>query len=342
MPTKRVVTQVFKNRNYSYEDTDENMQNYMVPSPQMMHGHHGMGMDYGYHSPGGARRYSLPPAPYNDERRRYDDQRNDQHQKQGYDTNSLPRNMDKKRHRARSHSKNRNRKQNNPNAQQQIRNDRRRSMDNFMYNPGRRNASRDPSPHVWEATNNPAGYASNWRGPSREHSPMYRGMTEYGGYGPGPGYGYRGPPRSREPSPGYQSPVYSPQYEYDNPWGYYSGRRPPSREPSPHYGDSGGYMPRTSSRRPPSRDPSPAQYTRDKPPRGMRKPSSRPSSRDPSPNYGDFGYVRTILFDRRPNKEHMPYMEPPYCDNYNSNRPNSASLESPRKKPDHRGKEKKR
>ena len=314
MPTKRLATQVYQNRNFAYEN-GENMQNYGMSG---CYGPPVSGRGAGNYGPPGPRRFSLPPSPYSEERCNFYDQNR-------YSTDT-PKNSsnNKQRRRGReARSQSRNRKSNNTQTPQQIRNARRRSMDNHMY-PGnqsnrRHGGSRDPSPHVWEMTNT-ANYqqqSSSWR--NRDHSPLYRGMTEH--YGAGAGYyhdSYR--PRSREASPVYygaqsqvygpHSPIYGPQSPIYGPgqsdsWHPFHGRRPPSRDLSPHYGEGSGYMYRSLPRRPPSRDPSPHQYTREKPPRHyQRKPSSRPNSRDPSPNYGDFGYVRTILFDRKPSKEH--------------------------------------
>ena len=322
MPTKRIATQVYQNRNWADETCyDDNMQNYGVPGGYVPH-HGGRGRGGGGYEP---RRFSLPPSPYNEERRRYYDQN-----RHGSDTPKTPSNNKQQRRRSReTRSQSRNRKSNNPQTPQQIRNGRRQSMDNHMYpvNQGNRRhgGSRDPSPHVWEMTNT-ANYqqqSASWR--NRDHSPMYRGMTDHYGGASGPYFHDPYRPRSREASPGYygpHSPVYGPQspiYGAQSPiygpgqtdnWRPFSGRRPRSRDPSPQYGEGSGYMYRSLPRRPPSRDPSPHQYTRDKPPRHyQRKSSSRPSSRDPSPNYGDFGYVRTILFDRRPSKEHAQYLQ---------------------------------
>ncbi len=271
------------------------------------------------------RRFSLPPAPYGEERPNYYDQN-----RSGPDR---PKNRGNKQNRRSRETRSQSRSRQgggggggggqNP---QQSRGGRRRSMDSHAFPPQsnrRQGGSRDPSPHVWEMTNTANYQQTRWR--QRDHSPMHRSMTDnYGDYGAA-FYHDQYRPRSREASPGFygpQSPVYGPQSPvFPGPadsWYMYQGRRAHSRDPSPHYGDSGGYMYRSLPRRTSARDPSPHQFTRDRPPRHyQKKPSSRPNSRDPSPNYGDFGYVRTVLFDRRPTKDQQYPPGDTYCDSYN-------------------------
>ena len=336
MPTKRVATQVYQNRYYS--DDENRGFGYGGPSGYVPQGG-GRGSGFGPPAP---RRFSLPPAPYSDDRRRYYDQGRHGSGSDSSRHGTITGNKKDKRRSRETRSQSRNRKGSGTptpqqqQQQQQIRNDRRRSMDSHMYQGGgrRHGGSRDPSPHVWEMTHT-ANYQqqSRW---TREHSPMYRAMTEY--YGGGGNYYEQYRPRSREASPGYyrpqspgsgygpgpHSPMYSPQspgYPGDN-WHPFPGKRAASRDPSPHYGEASsyycegsGYTYRSLPRRPPSREPSPHQFPRDKPPRHQqRKPSSRPNSRDPSPNYGDFGYVRTILFDRRPVKDQPFPQSDTHCD----------------------------
>ena len=315
MPTKRVATQAYQNRNFGEENGDSmHTCNYGV-----LRGHlpqnGGLGGSGGVYEPPVPRRYSLPPAPCSEERRRYYEQNR---------RGDTPKNSNNKQRRTsrETRSQSRNHKGINASTPQQIKNGRRLSMDSHMYpcNQGnrRRGGSRDPSPHVWEMTNtaNFEQHCGSWR--NRENSPMYRGITEKCGGGASGYYHDQYRLKSREASPGYyghQSTVYgsqslvygrqSPAYGHGQADSWYPYHvRPLSRDPSPHYGEGSGRMYRSLPRQRPSRNTSPHQYTRDKPLRHQKKNSSRPSSRDPSPNYGDFGYVRTVLFERRPNKEH--------------------------------------
>ena len=127
MPTKRLTTQVCQNRNFA-DENGENMQNYGMPGCYVPpFSGRGGGGNYGLPGP---RRFSLPPTPYSEERRNFYNQN-----RYSGDTPKNSSNNKQRRRGRETRSQSRNRKSNNTQTPQQIRNARRRSMDNHMY-PG--------------------------------------------------------------------------------------------------------------------------------------------------------------------------------------------------------------